>query len=122
MYCQHDGVPSDCTRIVLQVIPRGMSADKLKKGDVGLKDIFLSESFHQCTIHIHSFITEDMWNGKLRKLINNAVKTQLTKNVKKEHLNNLKHFVEIKAIYIFKTYPYPIISKKVLLSYFTAFY
>ena len=32
MYCQHDGVPSHCTRIVLQVIPREICVDKIEKG------------------------------------------------------------------------------------------
>ena len=40
---------------------------KLKKGDENIKDIFLSEYLHQCTTHLHSFITDGIWTGKLKK-------------------------------------------------------
>ena len=95
---------------MLEAIQRGMSADKLKKGDVGLKDIFQSVSFHQCTTHIHSFITDEIWTGKFKKsLINNAVKIQLTKNVEKKYLKSVNNSFEVKVIYNCKTYPFPII-------------
>ena len=83
------------------------------------KILFLSESFHQNTIHLHSFITDDRWTGKLRKLIKNAHKIQITKHLGKKQVTNLKHSAEIKVT-LFPKIADSFTSKNVLPSYFTA--